>query len=103
MMNKIPAIVSQLETNKVDTGPNSNKVKDGAKPDFSNTIREFLSSVNNSQKNAAEKVTEVIDGTSENIAEAMTAVEESRLNFQLLLEVRNKLLEAFREIQRMQI
>lgn len=102
-MNEIPAITSQLGAGEGDPGQNKGKVTDVEKPDFSQTIREFLNSVNDSQKSAAEKVTKVIEGSSENIAEAMTTVEEGRLNFQLLLEVRNKLLEAFREIQRMQI
>jgi len=102
-MNEISLITTQLGNTKADPGQNSDKVKEVEKQDFANTVKTFLLSVNDSQKSAAEKVTGVIDGTSENIAEAMTAVEEGRLNFQLLLEVRNKLLEAFREIQRMQI
>ncbi|MDP8237833.1 MAG: flagellar hook-basal body complex protein FliE [Candidatus Hatepunaea meridiana] len=71
--------------------------------DFGDTIQNFLTAVNHSQKNASNKVSDIVQGKSEDIADAMTAVEESRINFQLMLEIRNKLLDSYKEIQRMQV
>ena len=70
---------------------------------FADTIKDFVSAVNDKQLNAGEKVQEIIESRSENLAEAMSAMEESRLSFQLMLEVRNKLMESFQEINRMQV
>ncbi|NOZ08223.1 MAG: flagellar hook-basal body complex protein FliE [FCB group bacterium] len=80
---------------------------DGQKPgegvSFSETIKDFLTAVNQSQKTAGKKVADVVEGKSENLAEAMTRLEESKLNFQLLLEIRSRLLDSYKEIQRMQV
>ncbi|MCD6441253.1 MAG: flagellar hook-basal body complex protein FliE [Candidatus Marinimicrobia bacterium] len=70
---------------------------------FGDTIKDFLTTVNDSQKDASEKVSDVIQGKSENLAEAMTSLEEASLNFQLMLEIRNKLIESFNEIKRMPV
>lgn len=72
-------------------------------PSFADTIGDFVSAVNDSQKTASSKVADVIQGKSENLVDAMTAMEESKLSFQLMLEIRNKLLESYQEVQRMQV
>jgi len=78
-------------------------VKENPKNSFGETLKELLTTVNNDQHTAAQKVQEIITGQSQNLAEAMTALEESRLSFQLMLEIRNKLVESYQEINRMQI
>ncbi len=77
----------------------------GEKPDvsFGDTIHEFLQTVNENSKTAAGEVSDIIQDKSENLGQAMISMEESRLSFQLMLEIRNKLLESYNEIQRMQI
>ena len=71
--------------------------------DFGDTISDFLKAVNDSQKQSAQKVSDVIEGKSENLHEAMIMLEESKLSFQLMLEIRNKLLDSYKEIERMQV
>ncbi len=87
--------------------PNSKEVRGdqtaAGNVSFSDTIKDFLSAVNQSQKEAGSKVADVVTGKSENLAEAMTKLEESKLNFQLLLEIRSRLLDSYKEIQRMQV
>ncbi len=73
------------------------------KASFGEVIRDFLHAVNNSQIEADEKIKEVVQGNSSNLIEAMTTLEESSLSFQLMLEIRNKLLESYQEINRIQI
>ncbi len=82
---------------------NKNDQKESSSVNFADTIKDFLSAVNNSQKEAAEKVADIIQGKSENLAEAMTSLEKSQLSFQLMLEIRNKLLESYNEIKRMPV
>lgn len=73
------------------------------KINFGDTVREFLQTVSEKSKTASGEVSDVIEGRSENLAGAMIAAEESKLSFQLMLEIRNKLLESYQEIQRMQV
>ena len=70
---------------------------------FGETIENFLDAVNVSQIDAKEKVSNVVTGQSENLHEAMAKVEEAKISFELMLEIRNKLLQSFQEIQRMQV
>lgn len=71
--------------------------------DFGDTISDFLKAVNDSQAASSQKVTDIIEGKSENLHEAMVMMEESKLSFQLMLEIRNKLLDSYKEIERMQV
>jgi flagellar hook-basal body complex protein FliE len=94
---------TQTQTTAGETPGSRRGSAAGPAVNFADTIREFLSAVNETQKEGAKKVAEVIRGESESLAEAMSALEEARLSFQLMLEIRNKLLESYQEIQRMQI
>ncbi len=71
--------------------------------DFGDTISEFIQAVNNSQKTAGKEVADVIQGKSQNLHQAMAMLEEAKLSFQLMVEIRNKLLESYQELERMQV
>jgi flagellar hook-basal body complex protein FliE len=42
-------------------------------------------------------------GQSQNIHQAMIALQQADISFQLMMQIRNKLITAYEEIQRMQI
>ncbi len=71
--------------------------------DFGKTISDFIRAVNADQKTASREVNDVITGKSENLHEAMASMEEARLSFQLMIEVRNKLMESYKTLQRIQV
>ena len=70
---------------------------------FSDQLKELLNSVNARQAAADKKVSEVVTGETEDLHSAMIALEEANVSFQLMLEIRNKMLEAYQEINRMNI
>ncbi|RMH63559.1 MAG: flagellar hook-basal body complex protein FliE [Calditrichaeota bacterium] len=71
--------------------------------DFGDTIVDFVKSVDQKAKDASGKAADVIQGRSDNLHEAMTALEESGLSFKLMVEIRNKLLESYKEVERMSV
>ncbi len=75
----------------------------GEKVNFADTISGFLQAVNQDKMNSSEKVADLVTGKTENLADAMVAMEESKLSFELMLQVRNKLLESYQELSRMPI
>ncbi len=79
------------------------KAAAGEVKDFGETISEFVKAVNDSQKSAAQEIADVIQGRSQNLHQAMATLEEAKLSFQLMIEIRNKLLESYQELQRMQV
>ena len=70
---------------------------------FGNVIKDYLKAVDKDSKIATEKVQNVLVNKEENIHEAMVTLEEASISLQMMLEVRNKLLESYQELKRMQV
>ncbi len=83
--------------------PAQTETQKDKKTDFGDTISDFIHSVNDAAKDAGEKSKDIIQGKSDNIQEAMAALEESGLSFKLMVEIRNKLLESYKEVERMSV
>ena len=72
-------------------------------PAFGETMTNALDRVDQVQKASDAQVEAFIAGETENTHEVMIAMNQAELHFQLLTEVRNKLLEGYQEIMRMQV
>lgn len=77
--------------------------KDPFPSQFAEMLRDALSQVDQKQKAAAEKIKQFATGEVQDLHEVMLAVQEAGLSLQLTLQVRNKIVEAYQEISRMQI
>lgn len=102
-MSTINEISNKLPIAHVNSEKTAKEKTDGNTPSFGNTISEFLRAVNEDQVEAKEGVVDIMTGKSENLHEAMAKVEESKLSFELMLQIRNKLVESFKELQRMPV
>ena len=71
--------------------------------DFSSMLGNFVSEVNASQLHAGQQVNALQSGQNVPLHQAVVAMEEASVSFQLMVEVRNKLMESYQEIMRMQI
>ncbi len=76
--------------------------KTGGK-DFRNVLLNSLDEVNRLQKEADHGVQRLISGETDNVAEVFTAVNKAGIAFDLLMEIRNKLQDAYRDIQQMRV
>ena len=72
-------------------------------PSFTNTLKEFISDVNALQKDSAKQTERLIKGEPVDIHDVMIATEKAKTSFELLLELRNKALDLYREVTRMQV
>ena len=70
---------------------------------FADVLGNMVREVNAKQAAASEAVTGVIAGENVPLHSAMIAIEEASVSFQLMVEVRNKLLDSYQELMRMQI
>lgn len=75
------------------------KPADGSK--FFETLQDMMGQVQNLEADGQKKVADMLQGNGEDIHKAMIAVEKADLAFQLMLQVRNKIIEAYQEISRM--
>lgn len=71
--------------------------------DFKTLLLESLSEVNRLQTEADASVQRLVTGETDNVAEVLTAVNKSGIAFDLLMEIRNKLTDAYQEIQQMRV
>lgn len=67
---------------------------------FGETLRQALAQVSELQQTADESVQQFSLGQTRDVAGTLIAVEKANLGFQLALQIRNKLLEAYQEILR---
>ena len=102
--------INQLESVKLrdlidqtKTKPKSESPQELGQKDFGETISDFVKAVNDSQTESSQAAADIIQGKSENLHQAMATMEEAKLSFQLMIEIRNRLLESYKEIQRMQV
>ena len=70
---------------------------------FTKIVEKFLSDVNVEQVKADHAVERLVTGKAENIHEVMLAMSKADLSFRMFMEVRNRAIDAYQEIMRMQI
>lgn len=70
---------------------------------FSDSLTKALDEVNSLQSNADNAVEKMASGNAQDIHQVMVAFEQARLSMQMLVEVRNKIVDAYQEISRMQV
>ena len=73
------------------------------KTGFSQLLKDFIADVNNDQLKAKEAEQKIIKGQVNNLEELMYTIQKSEISLRLLTEIRNKALEAYQEIFRMQV
>ena len=65
--------------------------------------RGWTAFVNDAQMEAGRAVDALMTGETQDIHRTMVALQQADVSFQLMMQVRNKLVAAYEEIQRMQI
>ena len=103
-----PSLLSQIERlpGKTDAVEMPSSLPATAPADsnsFSSLLGKMVSDVNTQQINSAQTVNALQSGANVPLHQAVISMEEASVSFQLMVEVRNKLLESYQEIMRMQM
>jgi flagellar hook-basal body complex protein FliE len=69
---------------------------------FLDSIRDAVGEVDAQQQDAQQRVTDLLQGRGEDVHTAMLSVERAELSFQLMMQLRNKVVAAYQEVARMQ-
>lgn len=72
-------------------------------PSFNETLQQFLESVNDQQLESGRISERFIKGEAVDLHDVMIAAEKAKTTFQLLMELRNKALDLYREAMRIQV
>lgn len=100
VQNNIKSVLGPGLSKLADTG--AAPTTDGGKS-FAETLSDSISKVNDLQKDADKAIGDLVSGKSQNIHETMMAVSKADLAFRMTMQVRNKIVEAYQEVMRMQV
>ena len=70
---------------------------------FKDVLSESIGEVNELQKQAEAMADKLATGQPDNVDEVLVAARKAELAFDMLMQIRNKLVDAYEEIQRMRI
>lgn len=70
---------------------------------FGDAIKDALGEAQDLQTKADDAITKLAKGETQDIHQVLAAYEQARLSMQMLVETRNKLVEAYQDISRMPI
>jgi len=99
-MDPINNIQSAIQPLTTGTGQVMGSQK-AESPDFDQMLNGFLKDVNHMQNYADQSIQKMVAGEVKDVHQVMLAVGEAKVAFNLMLEIRNKTLEAYNELIRM--
>ena len=93
-------VLAQMRTMSIEAS--SKPVEPSGGADFSAMLKESIDSVNNTQKASGKLSTAFETGESDvSLAEVMIASQKASVSFQAMLQVRNKLVDAYKDVMNM--
>ncbi|MEF9934234.1 MAG: flagellar hook-basal body complex protein FliE [Clostridium sp.] len=86
--------INKLQNNKTENIENTKG--------FGDFVKDALNKVNDKMIKSDDLTQKAILGQVDNVHEVLVAAEEARLSLELTVQIRNKIVEAYQEINRMQ-
>ncbi len=90
------------KASQIDTGTPSTSSVSGDKS-FADTLKNAITEVNQMQQVSNKKMQELSVGKTDNVADVMIASEKADIAMRVMVQVRNKVIDAYNEIMRMQV
>jgi len=87
-----------------DLGAAASKLssRTGAQSDFFEALQGAMNQVEQLHGDAQSKVAGMLDGSGDDVHSAMIAVEKAGLAFEMMVQVRNKIVQAYQTVSQMQ-
>jgi len=100
----IQQVLAQMRQIKIEAAGDANVNPGTNAPDFAEILGRSIEQVNSLQQASGEARNAFAAGAEDaNLADVMIAGQKSRIGFEAMVQVRNRLLEAYQQIQRMQV
>ncbi len=99
--------ISPINSNPIPAIPQINSTQKssatGSAQNITKSFEDMLTSLNQSQQNSDNLVEQLSRGEDVDLHTVMIGLEENSVNFNVALGIRDKLVDAYREIMRMQV
>ncbi len=98
-----PGFSLDMSLANLDGQVSANRVTATSSGGLTGALMDQVKGVNSMQTGADAMMNSLLTGGDVNEAEVLTAVQKADLAFRMLMQIRNKLMDAYREIQQIQI
>ena len=99
--NSIGQINPNLQLPEITKPLAPGKDEEGAS--FGDVLKDAISTVNDLQKQSDHEIQKLMTGETEDLHTTMIAVQKADLSFQMMMQVRNKIVSAYQEIMRLPV
>ncbi len=97
----INQVLAQMRTMSIEAGGNKTPVNNDS-GDFAAMLKQSIDAVNQTQQTSNKMAADFETGRSDvSLAEVMIATQKASVSFQAMLQVRNKLVDAYKDIMSM--
>lgn len=72
-------------------------------PNFKDMLTQAINEVDQAHKVSDQQIQGVLSGQVQDVHSALIAMQKADLSFQMMMQVRNKLIDAYHEVMRMQV
>ena len=93
--------IELISTVKPASGAKATEV--APKSDFNAHLNDAIGDVNELQQKAAQAIEQLVGEGKGDLQDTMIALEKADVSFRLMMQIRNKVLDAYQEIMRMQV
>ena len=100
-MNEINPIGPIRQQGQVDKTKGAKQQEDGAS--FKDTLQGFLKDVNSMQVKADQSIEKMAAGEITDVHQVMSTVQEANVAFNMMMEIRNKVMDAYQEVMRIRL
>jgi flagellar hook-basal body complex protein FliE len=102
-MNNIEAMRALGGTPKITQAKPAQKSSESSSVSFKDTLNTFMSDVNSLQNSADESIQKLAAGDITDVHQVMNSAEEAKTAFNMMMEIRGKVMEAYDEVMRMRL
>ncbi|PIE67143.1 MAG: flagellar hook-basal body complex protein FliE [Deltaproteobacteria bacterium] len=95
--------ISNLESNFAVKDAIRKTETDASDAPFSDYVKSSLDDVNRRMLDADQAIDDLATGTNQDIHNTMIAMQKAEISFELVMQIRNKLISAYDEVRRMSI
>jgi flagellar hook-basal body complex protein FliE len=100
---RLPGDQKTISTSSSSSRPLESGSAVDTQKSFAATLNEAIGSVNELQQTSDKAMQNLATGRTDNVADVMIAAEKADIAIKLMVQVRNKIIDAYQEVMKMQV
>lgn len=96
-------ITKDSQSLSIEGGVSNSTSASGPGKSFADTLKDAVSGVNEMQKASDKAMQNLATGKTDNVADVMIAAEKADIALKVMVQVRNKIIDAYQEVMKMQV